>query len=135
MFKCRGLGRKRLRRRQFFSGHGGICIYSSLLDRPHGFACDPIEDIGETLFTDLGNGFDFFSVDRDVDQIRRAREIVIPDTVVNTLEMPDSLTGFRIEADETFREEVIAVPMTAVIIARQCAEWEIYIAEFVVSGH
>src|SRR5439155_5846238 len=56
-------------------------------DRGSGFS---IEHVHEPLLADLRHRVDPPAVDGDVDEDRRRREVVVPETVMDTLKMPDA---------------------------------------------
>src|SRR6185295_2333215 len=67
-----------------------------------------------------------------VDEDRRARQIVIPDAVVDELVMPLPLAGLQVDGDEALAEEPAARAMAAVIVAgrhfdRQVGQTELFI--------
>src|SRR5262249_56593836 len=70
---------------------------SSDLDRPHRFAGLTIEDVDEALLARLRDRLDLLSVDRDVGEDRRARNVVVPDRMVHELVVPDAFAGLRSE--------------------------------------
>ena len=46
------------------------------------------------------------------------REIPIPEPVMHSLEMPDSLAGLNVDRYDRFRVEVVAQPISTVIVVR-----------------
>src|SRR6185436_3587363 len=99
MIESRGPGGERLRRRRLFTGDRRLRD-RSLLDRPYRLAGPAIEYVDEPLLADLHHGIDPPSIHRDRAQRRRRREVVVPQTVVHRLEMPDALAGRGVKADE-----------------------------------
>ena len=81
---------RRARRR----GHG------PLLDRPDRLAGHAIEREDEPLLGDLRDRLDSLAVDGDVEQVRRGRQVVVPQPVVHELVVPDALAGLDVEAHE-----------------------------------
>ena len=104
------LGRRKLLARHVRLRHG------PLLDRPYRLARRAVENVGEGLLARLGHRLDCPPVDGDVDQHGRRREVVVPDAVVDGLEVPHPLAGPRIDADEALGEEVVAGPVPAVVV-------------------
>ena len=51
------------------------------------------------------------AVDRDVDQDRRARQVHVPDGVVDELVVPLANPGLEIDGDQALAEEVVARPV------------------------
>ena len=60
---------------------------------------------------------DLPSVDGDVGKDRRARNVPVPDVVMDELVVPLALTGLEIERDEAEREQIGARAMPAVVVA------------------
>ena len=89
-----------------------------LLDRPDGFAGHPIEDVSKALFRKLRDRFDRSAVHRDVGEYRRCAEVIIPEPMVNGLEVPDTFPGSRVEADEAFAKKIVAWTLAAPVVAR-----------------
>ena len=128
-------GGERLRLRQLLARHGGAPFDRAFLDRPHLFAGGAVEDVGEGGLRDLGNGLDQPAADDDVDQVRGGRDVVVPDAVMDGLEVPDPFAGRGVDADETFGVDVVAVPQPSVVVAGGRAGGQVDIAEFLVGGH
>ncbi len=95
----RGLGRKRLRPRGSFAGHGRRGN-GTLFDWPDRFPGHAIEDVKETGLARLHHRLDSFAVDGDLAQRRRTNRVVLPEIVVNHLEVPDPFSGLRVERNE-----------------------------------
>src|SRR5256885_4990871 len=74
---------------------------------PYRFSGDAIEDVEESLFGRLRDGFDGFAVDRDVRKDRRGRNVHIPEWMMHQLAMPSALAGFQVDADQRFAEEIV----------------------------
>ena len=90
----RRLGRERLRRRVPLGRH--LALFDRpLFDRPHRLAGHAIEDVEEALLGRLRDRLDRLSVHRDVREDRRARNVVVPDRVVDELEVPEPLARSR----------------------------------------
>ena len=64
---------------------------------------DPIEDVEEALFGRLRDQLARPPVDGRVDQQRRRRDVVIPDRMVNELEVPLAHAGLQVDGDEASR--------------------------------
>ena len=105
----RWLGGERLSRRRSLSRYGGLGN-GTFFNGPDGFPRDPVKDIGEALFADLGNGLDGPAIHLDVHQIGSGGQIPIPEAMVNHLEMPDALTCLGIQAHQAFGEQVVPGP-------------------------
>lgn len=107
----RRVARKRLRLRR-------------LLDRAlrHGLLVDPeerlprlpVEQVEPTGLARLRDARPQLAVDVHVEQHDRAGRVVVPDVVVDFLEVPPVLAGLRVERDDRASEEVVAGPFGAV---------------------
>ena len=95
----------------------------------------PVEHVGHRDLRDHRNRLDLLAVDRDVDQVRRRGQIVVPDAVVDRLEVPDDLAVAGIEADDRLRVDVVTVPVAAVVIVGRRAERQVDVAELLVGAH
>jgi hypothetical protein len=76
----------------------------------------------ESLLAGLGHGVDAHPIVLNGDQCRRRREVAVPDIVVDTLRVPDSLTGICIDGDQCVGEKVDADPVSA-IKSRRLVSW------------
>ena len=130
----RGLGGERLGRRQHLPLEISVGLHFALLDGPDRLAGGAVEDVGETLLADLRERLDRPAVDLDVDESRRGREVVVPDPVVDRLEVPDPLPGLGVDGDDALGEEVVAEAMAAVVVAGRRAGRQIDVAELVVGA-
>ena len=130
----RRLGGKRLRRRAALTWHRRL-RHRTFLDRPDRFARHAVEHIGEPLLAHLRDRFDIPAIDRDVDQRRRRRKVVVPQPVVHHLKMPDPLTGGGIQTNQALREQIVAQPMPTVPVVGRGPDRQIHVAEFLVSAH
>src|SRR5882757_2036875 len=129
-----GLGRKRLGRRGALTRHRGS-RHRTFLDRPHRFSGEAVENVGEGLFGYLRNRLDAFAIDGDVDQIGRGRRIVVPETVMNELIVPNFLSCRSIKANQALAKEAVTEPVAAKIVVGRRAHRQIDIAEFLVGAH
>jgi len=68
-------------------------------------------------------------VDHQVDQQRRRRRVVVPDAVVDELEVPDDLAGPGVETDDALRIQVVPEPVAAVIVVGRRAGRDVDIAQ------
>jgi hypothetical protein len=112
----------RLRGRRLFAGHGGLGD-GPFHNRPDRCACDAIEHIRERLLRHHRHSFDRSAVDHEVHEHRRGCRVVVPQSMVHELIVPDDLARFRVETDQTFRVEIVAVPVTAVVIVGGCPRY------------
>ena len=60
---------------------------------------------------------DLPAVHVDRHEVRRRREVPVPDAVVHGLEVPDTLAGLGIETEQRFGEQVGARTLTAPVVA------------------
>ena len=77
-----------------------------LLDRPDRLAGRAIEDIEPALLRRLRDDLAHAAVDHDVGEDRRARQVPIPDAVMNELVVPLALAGLEIDGHEALAEQV-----------------------------
>ena len=91
--------------------------YRSLLDWPDRLAGRPVKDVGEGLLTGLRQCLDRHAIDHDVNQVRGAREVVVPDAVMHRLEVPLAFASPDIDRDDALSKEVVAGPVPTVVIA------------------
>ena len=126
MLVGRRLRRERLGRRRPLARNVGL-RHRPLLDRPDGLAGRAVEDVDEALLRRLGDRLDLFAVDGYVDQVRRRRHVVVPQPVVDELEVPHLLAGRRVEADQALG--------AAVPVVRRRAGGQVDVAEFRVAAH
>ena len=70
-----------------------------------------IEDVEKSLLGRLRHRLDRPAVHGDVDQDRRARDVVVPDAVVDELIVPDALAGLQFDGEQRFGEQVVAGTM------------------------
>src|SRR5262249_6903716 len=73
-------------------------------------------------------------VDGDVGQDGRGRQVIVPEAVMQRLEMPDTFASLRVEADDALGKQVVAGPRAAVVVARGFFGRQIDVAEFLVRG-
>ena len=65
-----------------------------------------IEDVEPALLGRLRDGLDLSAVDRDVGEDRRARNVPVPDVVVDELVVPVALAGLQVQRDEAVGEQL-----------------------------
>ena len=107
----------------------------SFFDGPHGFTGDAVKNVGEGLLARLGDGFDRAAVDRDIKQIPCGWKIVVPETVMDSLEMPNSFACFCVDANEAFGKEVIAGAHATVPVIGWCTGRKVDVAKFFIDRH
>ena len=62
------------------------------------------------------------------------REVVVPQAVVDGLEVPDPLPGLDVHRDQGLREEVVAEPVDAVVVVGRRPRRQVHVAQLVVAG-
>ena len=129
----RRLGRKRLRRRIPLAGHVAL-RHGALLDRPHRLARLAVQHVDEGLLRHLREGFDTATVDRDVGEHRRRRQVVVPDAVMQRLEVPHAFAGRRVERDDRLGVQVVAGPRAAVVVAGRLLGGQVDVTELLVGA-
>ena len=107
--------RKRLRRRIPLLRH--IAFRDrTFFDRPDRLPGDAIEHVKKRLLGGLRHRFDRAAVDDDVGEDRRVGDVVVPDAVMDQLEMPLALAGLQIDRHEALAEEAGARPIRAEVV-------------------
>ena len=129
----RRLGRERLRRRVPLARHVAL-RHRPLLDRPDRLAGHAIEDIEEGFLARQRHRLDRLAVDVDVGQDRRRGEIVVPHRMMHHLVMPLPLAGLQIDANQAVGEQIVARPMSAILIRRRIFHRQIDQAEIFIHG-
>ena len=99
----RRLGGKRLGCRSDLSGYVGLG-YWVLLNIPDRFSGFTVEDKDESLFRQLSDCLDLPSFDVNVHQNRGCRRIIVPQTVMHGLVVPDAFPRFGIYGNEALAE-------------------------------
>ena len=95
------------------SGHVGLG-HRPLFDGPQRLAGHAIEHPDEALLADLRHDVDRLAVVPHGQQFRRGGVVVIPDVVVDHLEMPEPLAGAGIEREQAIAEQIGAFAVRAV---------------------
>src|SRR5262249_13135161 len=75
------------------------------------------------------------AINHDVDEHRRCGEVVITQSVMRRLEMPDYFPSGGFKTENALGEQVVAWPMAAVMVVGGRAHRKIHIAEFLVGAH
>ena len=129
---CRSC-RERLCFRQFFARDFRF-RYRTFLDRPDRLARYPVEGIGERLLCGLNDNGYFLAVDIDIQKDWSSWRVVIPDVVMDHLEMPDPLAGIHIQRDQAGAEQVVTRAETTVEVQCCTVRRDIDNAVFLVGG-
>jgi hypothetical protein len=98
----------RLRWRRKLAGNVGL-RNRLLLDRPDRLARFAVEDEQESVLRCLGDDIDGAAVLTDRQQLRRLRQVVIPQVVMHELPMPDASAGACVKGHERIAKEVVAL--------------------------
>ena len=94
-----------------------------------------IEDVDPALLGRLRDRLDRLAVHGDVRKDRRAGNVEVPDAVMDELVVPLALAGLEIQRDQALAEQVIARPMTAVVVAGRQLDGQIDQPELFVDRH
>ena len=123
-----------LRRRCGLAGHvaGG---HGALLDRVNRFAVDAIQEEQQAVLRAHGHRGHGCAADAGVEQQRRSLQVVVPDVVVNDLEVPQVAAGASVGGDERAAEEIVAVAIAAVAVEGGSGERHVEDAALGVDGH
>ena len=93
-----------------------------------------VEDVGERGLRHLRQRLDGLAVHHDVHDVRGGADVVVPDAVVDGLEVPDTLAGLDVEADDALGVDVVAEALAAVVVVRRRRQRDVDVAEFLVGG-
>src|SRR6185312_6921006 len=107
----------------------------SFFDRPQRLAGEPIEDEHRSELGALRHGLDRFAIVFDREEFRGDWQVVVPEVVVNDLEMPEALAGARVERQQRIAEEVVALAIGTIEVEAWSAERNERDAMFRVDGH
>src|SRR5204863_1970744 len=110
--KRRRLDRERLRGPALLAGDFGLW-YPSFLDREERFARFPIEQKKMSDFRDLRKGIQLLAVVLDRHEVRRTRDVIVPQIMMHDLEMPDALARVGSKRQHAIGEEVLADTIAA----------------------
>ena len=106
----------------------------ALLDRPDRLAAHAVEHIEHRLLRRLSDGLDGPAVEDEIREDRRARDVVVPDPVVNELEMPLALARLQIDGDQALAEQPVPRAVGAEVVARRQFHGQIRDAELLVDA-
>ena len=109
----RRVGWKRLFGSGYFAFHCA-CWILVIFDREERISVGSIEEIHETLLCGLRDCINVFPVALHRQKHGMRGKVAVPDIVTNSLKVPDSLAGLRIQGKQTIREQVIADAVRAV---------------------
>ena len=129
----RRLGRERLRRPGLLARHVAL-RHRPLLDRPERLAGHAIEHVEEAGLGRLRDDVDALAVVLHGEQLRAGDEVVVPEVVMDGLEVPQALAGARVEREQAVAEQVRADAVGAVEIVGRRAGREVGDAALLVDG-
>src|SRR5690606_12232002 len=109
--------------------------HGPLLYRPQRLARHAIEDEQEAVLRRLRDDVDAPAFVRNGQELRRGREVVVPEIVMHGLEVPEPLARAHVERDETVAEQIRADAIRAVIVVGRRAERDIDDAALDVERH
>ena len=107
----------------------------ALLERPDRLAGHAVEHVQPALLGRLHDDLARPAVDRDVGQDRRARQVPVPDPVLDELEVPLALAGPQIDGHQALAVEPGAWPMAAVVVAGRHLDRQVHQPELLVGAH
>ena len=102
--KRRRSGRNRLRRPGLLARHVTL-RHGPFFDGPQRLAGHAIEHVEETGLARHRHGIDSFSLMLDRDQLGRRRVVVVPQIMMNGLEVPQPLPGPSVEREQAVAEK------------------------------
>ena len=108
--------------------------HGALLDADQRLAGLSVEDVGPARLADLRKPFAHRAADAHVEQHDGIRRVVIPEVVMNLLEVPAVLAGASLDRNDRRREQVVAGAHGAVEIGARIAGREIDQPELGVDG-
>src|SRR5438132_11521872 len=100
-----------------------------LLDADQRLAVRAIQDVDPAGPAGLGDALARLAVDHGIEEHDRAGRVVVPDVVVDLLEVPDVLAGLRLQRDHRRAVQVVALAHRAVVIRPAVAGCEVEEAE------
>src|SRR5687768_7192875 len=127
----RRLGRERLRWRRGLTGYLALG-YPTFFDGPERLSGLPLEHIKKSGFAGLRDDVDGLAVVLHRQQLRRGRIVVVPQIMMDDLEMPQPLARSCVEGEQAVAEQVVASPIAAVKIVCRRAGWHKHDAIFFV---
>src|SRR2546425_4604328 len=103
--------------------------HRSLLDADQRLAVRAIQDVDPARPPGFGDALARLAVDHGIEEHDRAGRVVVPDVVVDLLEVPDVLAGLRLQRDHRRAVQVVALAHRAVVIRPAVAGCEVEEAE------
>ncbi len=87
------------------------------------------------MLGNLGNGLDVPTVNGDIHEVGRGRRVIIPDTMVDHLEVPGPFSGFCVQRHQALAEQVVTGPVAAIKIIGRCFYGQVDQTQFGVCTH
>src|SRR5260370_25402327 len=109
--------------------------HAALFDGPQRLAGHAVEHPYESLLADLRHGVDGLAVVMHGEEFRGGGVVVVPNVVVDELEMPEALAGAGVEREEAVAEEIGAEAVCAVEIVLGAGGGRVEDAAFGVERH
>src|SRR5580693_475436 len=100
---------------------GTVLWYGCFLDAEDRLTGHAIQNVHVANLACLREDRRFLPIDHQVDQAGGRRQIEIPQVVMNSLEIPLELSRLRVECYQRIAEQVIALAVEAVKVARRAA--------------
>ena len=114
----------------YVAGGGG-----ALFDGVNRCAADAIQEKQQAVLRAHGHRGHGCAADAGVEQQRRSLQVVVPDVVVNDLEVPQVAAGARVGGDDRAAEEIVAVAIAAVAVEGGSGKRHVEDAALGVDGH
>ena len=83
----------------------------------------------------MNDCLDELAVDSHIDKVRCRCIVIIPETVVDHLKVPNTRSGFDIEGDQTLGKKIIAKTVTTIIVIGRRSGRQVDISELLVSTY
>src|SRR5882724_9770709 len=87
-----------------------------IFDREKRLTREAVEQVDESLLRGLCNRVNRMAAALDSEQNGWRRKIAVPNVVVNSLKMPETLAGARIDGDKAIGKQVVASAVRAIKI-------------------
>ena len=115
---------ERLRRRVPLGRHVAGW-HGPLLDRDQRPASRAIEHVDVARLADVRDRRHAFAIQQEVEQRSSRRHVRVPDVVMHSLEVPEVLSGLRLDRDDRVAVGVVPGPIAAVVVRRGAADREV----------
>ena len=134
------LGERRRLRRERLHGRGYLAGHATrenltFLDRPHGLPALTVKRVHEAGLADDGDCVHSATIDLGRVKNRGCRQVVVPEAVVNRLEVPEKRSRARVHREQRLGVEVVAEPVPSVVVVARSADAEVEHASLLVDDH